>query len=254
MDEKVIKVAFADDNKEFAAIVQEYLEDEEDIQLVGIAHDGEEMVKIIEQENPDLVILDIIMPQLDGIGVLEAIKQKNLTPKVIMLTALSHDKMAKRAIELGADYYIVKPFDLNILVRRIRQITSTVESKVVPQAADGIRSIDIEVTAIIKEFGIPAHIRGYQYLREAIVMITEDIELLGSITRKLYPQLAEKYSTSPSRVERAIRHSIEIAWNRGNEELFNQLFGYILNREAGKPTNSEFIAVIADKIRLHEGT
>ena len=181
-----IKVAFADDNKEFTAIVQEYLAQQSDIQLVGIAHDGEQMLKIIDEKKPDLVVLDIIMPQLDGIGVLEQIKNgRQQPPKVIMLTALSHDKMANRAMELGADYYIVKPFDLNVLVRRIRQIVGNGENTVVPQVTVKDRPLDVEVTAIIKEFGIPAHIKGYQYLRDAIMMITVDAELLGAVTKKI---------------------------------------------------------------------
>jgi len=247
----VIKVAFADDNKDFTTIVQEYLLQQTDIQLVGIAHDGEEILKIIEEKKPDLVVLDIIMPQLDGIGVLEQIKHSGKSqPKVIMLTALSHDKMANRAMDLGADYYIVKPFDLNVLARRIRQIMGTVENSVVAQETVKARSLDVEVTAIIKEIGIPAHIKGYQYLRDAILMIAADAELLGAVTKKLYPTIAIKYSTNPSRVERAIRHSIEVAWNRGNTEVFKRLFGYAHNKDAGKPTNSEFMALIADKLRM----
>jgi two-component system response regulator (stage 0 sporulation protein A) len=247
-----IRVAIADDNREFVSIIQEYLIQQPDIDLVGVAYNGEEILTIIEEKRPDVVILDIIMPHLDGIGVLERINDTNgRRPKIIMLTAFGQESITQRVVELGADYYILKPFNMDVISSRIRQLASTITSQrpVVAQALKA-RPIDLEVTNIIREIGIPAHIKGYQYLRDAIMMIIAEIELLGAVTKVLYPMIAEKYSTTPSRVERAIRHAIEVAWGRGNMEMINRIFGYTIKLEKGKPTNSEFMAMIADKLRM----
>lgn len=249
---ETIKVAIADDNREFVGIVQEYLAQQADFQLVGIAYNGEEILSIIEEKNPDVVILDIIMPHLDGIGVLERLNTLAAKrPKVIMLTAFGQESITQRVVELGADYYILKPFNMDVLASRIRQLATTITTQrpVVAQAIKA-RPVDVEVTNIIREIGIPAHIKGYQYLRDAIMMIITEIDLLGAVTKVLYPMIAEKYSTTPSRVERAIRHAIEVAWSRGNMDMINRLFGYTVKLEKGKPTNSEFMAMIADKLRL----
>jgi two-component system response regulator (stage 0 sporulation protein A) len=248
---ETIKVAIADDNREFADIMQEYLSQQPDINLVGVAHNGEEVLGIITEKKPDVVILDIIMPHLDGIGVLERVNMMDgYRPKVIMLTALGHENITKRVVELGADYYILKPFKMDVLISRIRQLANTVIAQRPAAQAIKARPIDVEVTNIIREIGIPAHIKGYQYLRDAILMIINDMELLGAVTKVLYPMIADKYSTTPSRVERAIRHAIEVAWSRGNMEMINRLFGYTVKLEKGKPTNSEFMAMIADKLRM----
>lgn len=248
---EIIKVAIADDNREFADIMQEYLSQQPDINLVGVAHNGEEILNIIDDKKPDVVILDIIMPHLDGIGVLERVNMMDgKRPKVIMLTALGHENITQRVVELGADYYILKPFKMDVLMNRIRQLVNTVTSQRPAAQTIKARPLDVEVTNIIREIGIPAHIKGYQYLRDAIMMIINDIELLGAVTKVLYPMIAEKYSTTPSRVERAIRHAIEVAWSRGNMDMINRLFGYTVKLEKGKPTNSEFMAMIADKLRM----
>lgn len=252
MTKESIKVAIADDNREFAGIMQEFLQNQADMELVGVAYDGEQILTIMEQENPDVVILDIIMPHLDGIGVLE--KMNGLggkRPKVIMLTAFGQEAITQRVVELGADYYVLKPFNMDVLASRIRQLATTITSQrpIVAQAIKA-RPVDVEVTNIIREIGIPAHIKGYQYLRDAIMMIISEIELLGAVTKVLYPMIAEKYQTTPSRVERAIRHAIEVAWSRGNIDMINRLFGYTVKLEKGKPTNSEFMAMIADKLRM----
>ncbi|MCX7780236.1 MAG: sporulation transcription factor Spo0A [Negativicutes bacterium] len=252
MIRETIKVAIADDNKEFTGIMQEYLSQQPDIELVGVAFNGEQVLTIIEEKKPDVVILDIIMPHLDGIGVLEKINgMSGKRPKVIMLTAFGQESITQRVVELGADYYVLKPFNMEVLVSRIRQLASTitVQRPVVAQAIKA-RPLDVEVTNIIREIGIPAHIKGYQYLRDAIMMIINDIELLGAVTKVLYPIIADKYTTTPSRVERAIRHAIEVAWSRGNIDMINKLFGYTIKLEKGKPTNSEFMAMIADKLRM----
>lgn len=252
MIRETIKVAIADDNREFVGIVQEYLTQQVDFQLVGIAYNGEQILSIIEEKNPDVVILDIIMPHLDGIGVLERLNALSAKrPKVIMLTAFGQESITQRVVELGADYYILKPFNMDVLASRIRQLATTITAQrpVVAQAIKA-RPVDVEVTNIIREIGIPAHIKGYQYLRDAIMMIITEIDLLGAVTKVLYPMIAEKYATTPSRVERAIRHAIEVAWSRGNMDMINRLFGYTVKLEKGKPTNSEFMAMIADKLRL----
>lgn len=257
-----IKIIFADDNVEFNEIMTEFLEVQEDIDLVGVAKNGLEAIELIEKFAPDICILDIIMPHLDGLGVLERINDMNLSkkPMFIILSAVGQDKITQRAISLGAEYYIVKPFDMDVLISRIRQIrelklqyemtemSRPERLKVLPRRP--ARNIESEVTSIMHELGVPAHIKGYYYLRDAIIFSVEDIDILNSITKRLYPSIATKYNTTASRVERAIRHAIEIAWSRGQIEAIDSMFGYTINIGKGKPTNSEFIAIVADKLRL----
>ncbi len=265
MDGKKIKVLIADDNKDFCDIMDEYLKKQDDIEVIGIANDGKEAIELISQELPDLVILDIIMPHLDGLGVLEQMNNMNLDkfPKVIILSAVGQDKITQRAIGLGADYYVIKPFDFEVFIDRIRQITGTREAVVSSNVANKSRqgrsalitknrSLEAEITNIIHEIGVPAHIKGYLYLREAIAMVVENTGLLSAVTKELYPSIAKKFDTTSSRVERAIRHAIEVAWSRGKVDTINNLFGYTINNHRGKPTNSEFIAMIADKLRLEQ--
>ncbi len=253
------KILIADDNREFNELLSEYLSKEEDMDIIGNAFNGKEVLELVKEKNPDLILLDIIMPHLDGIGVLEELNKMELSPKpkVIMLTAFGHENITQRAVELGASYYILKPFNLEVLAERIRQLGKAPagEGKI---QANPVKNIHIrkdngyieEITQIIHEIGIPAHIKGYLYLRDAISMVAEEIELLGSITKILYPRIAQKYETTPSRVERAIRHAIEVAWARNNIDTIKKFFGYTINTEKGKPTNSEFIALVADRIRL----
>jgi len=250
MSVRSTKILIADDNREFCELLKEFISQEDDFVLVGIANNGVEAMEIIDREKPDVVVLDIIMPHLDGIGVLEKLVTSGTQPrpKVIMLTAFGQQSVTQRAIELGADYYILKPFDFSVLATRIRQL---VEGESIPQYTPPVktRNLDVAVTNIIHEMGVPAHIKGYQYLRDAIKMVVDEVNLLGGVTKELYPLIAQKYSTTPSRVERAIRHAIELAWDRGNTEM-NKFFGYTINLERGKPTNSEFIAMVADKLRI----
>ena len=245
-----INVLIADDNKEFCEILQEYLTGNEEFEVTGIAYNGHETLKLIREKEPDVVVLDIIMPHLDGIGVLEKLNSLELSfrPKVIILTTLGQEFMTQRTVELGADYYILKPFDLKVLGTRIRQLANGQSTTVHPPVKS--KNLDVEVTRIIHQMGVPAHIKGYQYLRDAILLDIDEVSLLGAITKELYPMIAEKYQTTPSRVERAIRHAIELAWDRGNVEMMNRFFGYTINVERGKPTNSEFIAMVADKLRM----
>ncbi|MGZ9586171.1 sporulation transcription factor Spo0A [Paenibacillus marinisediminis] len=267
-----IEVLLADDNREFTNLLAGFLSEQEDMVVTGVAYNGEEVLQYFDQSRtvPDVLILDIIMPHLDGLGVLERLRQMELPvqPKIIMLTAFGQESITQRAVQLGASYYILKPFDMDVLVSRIRQlvgsgsiqttgsssaassfITSSVhKNNVVPMAKS--KNLDANITTIIHEIGVPAHIKGYQYLREAITMVYNNIEILGSITKTLYPAIAEKYKTTPSRVERAIRHAIEVAWTRGNIDSISRLFGYTINISKSKPTNSEFIAMVADKLRI----
>ena len=246
-----IKVAIADDNKKFASIIYEHLSQQPGIELVGVAYDGEQILNIIEQREPDVVLLDIIMPHLDGIEVLERINlSPSKRPKIIALTALGQETLVQRIIELGVDYYLIKPFNLDVMTKRIKQLLGPLERTVIPLTVIESCPVDAEVTTIIRNIGIPAHIKGYQYLREAITMIVGDSGFLGAVTKKLYPTVARKYSTTPSRVETAIRHSIEVAWNRRNKDMINGLYGYTINIDKGKPTNSEFMALVAEKLRM----
>ena len=265
MEDSKISVLIAADNKEFCSILNDYLLNQKDIVVTGIAKDGREALELIQQKQPDLVVLDIIMPHLDGLGVLEKLNGMDLDkmPRVIVLSAVGQDKITQQAITLGADYYVVKPFDMDIFTKRIREMFSTqdvetkrrsVSTQVVQREAAatsrGPIDLETEITSIIHEIGVPAHIKGYMYLREAITMVVNDMELLSAVTKELYPSIAKKYNTTASRVERAIRHAIEVAWGRGQVDAINKLFGYTVHNEKGKPTNSEFIAIIADKLRL----
>lgn len=265
MENNKISVLIADDNKEFCNILNDYLLNQRDIVVTGVAKDGLEALSLIQEKKPDLVVLDIIMPHLDGLGVLERMNTMKLDPmpRIIVLSAVGQDKITQRAITLGADYYVVKPFDMDVFTKRIRQMfNNTISSDQVKKTVSIVDNEEIkfrrnepidlesEITSIIHEIGVPAHIKGYMYLREAISMVVNDVELLSAVTKELYPSIAKKYNTTASRVERAIRHAIEVAWGRGQVETINKIFGYTIHNGKGKPTNSEFIAMVADKLRL----
>ncbi|EEG78308.1 sporulation transcription factor Spo0A [Dethiobacter alkaliphilus] len=250
----MLKVFVADDNREFSDLLVEYLEQQPDIDIVGKAYNGKETMELIADNPPDVLLLDIIMPHLDGLGVLEQIGSMDARPKVIMLTAFGQEDITRKAVELGASYYILKPFNMDVLVERIRLLgNGQAPAPSVSTLSRPVKrsSLESDVTNIIHEIGIPAHIKGYHYLREAIMMVVEEVDLLGSVTKILYPRIAEKYDTTSSRVERAIRHAIEVAWSRNNIETIKKFFGYTINTERGKPTNSEFIALVADRLRLY---
>ncbi|NLW24305.1 MAG: sporulation transcription factor Spo0A [Clostridia bacterium] len=250
---KPIRLLIADDNKEFCSLLQEFFDKQSDIELTGIASNGVEALKMIKEMEPDVVVLDIIMPHLDGIGVLERLSENQFRPKIIMLTAFGQESMTQKSVQLGADYFLLKPFDIDVLANRIRQLGNGLiaQNPIKPTPApEKTKNLQVEGTNIIHQMGVPAHIKGYQYLRDAILLVIDEVNLLGAVTKELYPMIAEKYQTTPSRVERAIRHAIELAWDRGNVEMMNKFFGYTINLERGKPTNSEFIAMVADKLRL----
>ncbi|WP_080845236.1 sporulation transcription factor Spo0A [Cytobacillus gottheilii] len=259
---KNIKVCVVDDNRELVALLEEYMSSQDDMEVVGVAHNGQDCLNIIEDTEIDVLVLDIIMPHLDGLAVLEKMKELNKPlPNVIMLTAFGQEDVTKKAVDLGASYFILKPFDMDYLASHIRQVSGKTSPVMRKSSSSVLRSshqtaeakpknLDASITSIIHEIGVPAHIKGYLYLREAISMVYNDIELLGSITKVLYPDIAKKYNTTASRVERAIRHAIEVAWSRGNIDSISSLFGYTVSMSKAKPTNSEFIAMVADKLRL----
>lgn len=261
---EMINVLLADDSHKLCTMVSDYFETQEDINIISVAHNGEDTIEEIIDKEPDVVLLDVVMPMLDGLGVLEKINDLDIekTPMVIMLSAVGQEKVTKNALNLGAEYYMMKPFNYDTLAKRIRQLKGRIElirrekntDFIKDSATNGFgyqsRVLETEVTNIIHEIGVPAHIKGYQYLRDAIIMVINDIEVLNAITKSLYPAIAEKYDTTASRVERAIRHAIEVAWSRGKMETLDNLFGYTISHGKGKPTNSEFVALIADKLRL----
>ena len=257
-----IRVLIADDNREYVEVLCEYMKKESKIEVVGCAYDGLEAMNMIRMTEPDFLILDMVMPNLDGIGVLERLQNTKLNkvPKVLMVSAVLNDSIAAKTIARGAESFMLKPVDFDALINRIsmfgaeeekqpRELRGAAEIKSLPMRK---KSMDMEtmVTDIIHEIGIPAHIKGYQYLRHAIMMVVDDLDIINSITKELYPTVAKDFNTTPSRVERAIRHAIEVAWDRGDTDVLNSFFGYTIANSKGKPTNSEFIAMIADKLRL----
>ncbi len=259
-----LNVAVADDNEKMVEILGRMIEEDKDLTLVGKAHNGEEICTIIKEKEPDVVVLDIIMPKMDGLTVMEHLSH-DLTvkkqPSFIVVSAVGQERITEDAFNLGADYYMLKPFDNQVLLNRIKHLRRSADRRhrdpvirqiaVQEEKADyGTHSLETEVTNIIHEIGVPAHIKGYQYLRDAIILAVNDMEMLNSITKVLYPTIAKRHQTTPSRVERAIRHAIEVAWSRGKMDTIDELFGYTVSKGKGKPTNSEFIALIADKIRL----
>lgn len=282
-----ITILIADDNPDFANTVSGYIEEDDDFEIIAIARDGRQAVEMILNTEPDVALLDVIMPHLDGIGVLEQINAAKMKkrPLCIMLSAVGQDKITQRALDLGAEYYAMKPFDIEVLLQRIKDIKRDMQQpqsknnsingyninsmnpnmmmnsymareiktpyiEISPEKKKDEENLEALVTNVIHEVGVPAHIKGYQYLREAIMMVVNNIDIINQITKQLYPDIAVKYHTTPSRVERAIRHAIEVAWNRGQPDVVENIFGYTISAAKGKPTNSEFIAMIADKLRL----
>lgn len=252
------KVLLVDDNQELIELMKSYLNEQDDMEVVGTAYNGKDCLNFLGNDTPDVIILDIIMPHIDGLAVLSQIKRNPETKhvNVIILTAFGQEDVTKKAVNLGASYFILKPFDLEYLAEQIRQTQGRTnelpfhEQLITSKSPEKKFDLEASITNIIHEIGVPAHIKGYMYLREAITMVYNDIELLGSITKVLYPDIATKFNTTASRVERAIRHAIEVAWSRGNIDSISSLFGYTVNVSKAKPTNSEFIAMVADRLRL----
>ncbi|OUO81291.1 sporulation transcription factor Spo0A [Blautia sp. An249] len=257
-----LNVAIADDNEKMVEILGKMIDEDKELELVGKAHNGEEICNIIREKEPDVVVLDIIMPKVDGLSVMEKVshdQEMKKHPSFIIVSAVGQERITEDAFNLGADYYMLKPFDNQMLLNRIKHIRNSGERRLreirrqnthEEVSSLGERNLERNVTNIIHEIGVPAHIKGYQYLRDAIILSVNDMEMLNSITKILYPTIAKKHQTTSSRVERAIRHAIEVAWSRGKMDTIDELFGYTVSTGKGKPTNSEFIALIADKIRL----
>lgn len=256
-----INLLIVDDNTEFCSLANTYLSESAEINVVGVSKDGKSALEFIKLNRPDIVLLDMIMPQLDGLGVLEALNTMDINPlpKIIMLSAVGHDKLTQKAISLGADYYVVKPFDFNVLIDRIKQMfqneghDNEVKAHIKPLEVNEIKSelsdLEAQITDLIHKVGIPAHISGYKYIREAISIYIDQKGMIA-ITKELYPQIAEKYNTTSARVERAIRHAIEVACQRGKIDTLNKIASIKMGVEKTKPTNSEFIASLADMLRL----
>ena len=266
---KTINILVADHSEDTRKELTDFFEKRKDNQLVGSTDNGQDACRAIRSLQPDIVLLDVVLPVMDGFSVMEKInadRDLQQPPAFIIVSSIGNQSMIECACRLGAAYYILKPFGTDNLARRILQIAAAREDSLRQKkveaesgkketaalSAAGYRedTLEADITNIIREIGIPAHIKGYQYIREAIMMTVNDMNLLNYITKLLYPTIAKKYKTTSSSVERAIRHAIEVAWNRGRIDVLEELFGYTVSAGKGKPTNSEFIALIADKLRL----
>lgn len=258
---RLINVLLVDDNAEFIEFLHNILINEKDIKIQGIAYDGYEALQMIDKFTPDVVVLDMIMPNLDGVGVMEKLNEKKDTkkPSVIILSAVGNDSLIQKTISLGAEYYMVKPVNVDSLIARIRQIynenysslnneNSDFSSMKLMENSEYENDVEFQISKFLKSVGIPAHMTGYQYLREALLQVlSSKSKIFRSVTKTLYPEIAEKFSTSSQKVERSIRNSIESAWVRGNQDFIEKTFGH---SSKGRPTNSEFIATAAEKIRF----
>lgn len=252
------KIIIADDDKELLCMISEFLKMQPNMEVAQTFTGGKELLSYLENNTADILLLDVFMPDLDGVNTLNELKNNpkyNRPNKIVILTAFNTESLMTKTSSLGADYFIVKPIDLNNLHKTLTQLINEDSNKGITynlkeKTSSVNYDLDTEITEILHEIGVPAHIKGYLYLREAITMVFNNVDVLGAITKVLYPTVAKKYKTTSSRVERAIRHSIEVAWNRGNVDAISQIFAYTISYNKSKPTNSEFIAMIADKLRL----
>ena len=255
--ETTTRVLIADSGDDFRKLLAEVIDGEEDLTLVGSAGDGQEALALAESLKPDVLVTDLVLSRLDGLGLLEAVSKLPEPPASIVLSGFFNDKVVVSCSERGAYFFMPKPCDTANLLTRIRQVAAERRRQGAP-AGQGVAiapvsrepSLEAVVTDIIHEIGVPAHIKGYQYLREAIILTVNDMDAINAVTKVLYPAVAKKFATTPSRVERAIRHAIEVAWDRGDLETLQKFFGYTVSNIKGKPTNSEFIAMIADSLTL----
>lgn len=258
-----LNVAIADDNDVILEMLSDIVSGDEELEVVGTAKNGEDALLLVKEKEPDVILLDVIMPKIDGLTVLERIRKDTTLkkrPHCLVISSVGAQDVTEDAFRYGADYYIMKPFSASVIVERVKKVAKAFPSisergrlgdvKHLAPSKDETVNLEENVTEMIHEVGVPAHIKGYQYLREAIIMSVKDMDMLNSITKVLYPEIAKKYHTTSSRVERAIRHAIEVAWSRGKMDTLDELFGYTISNGKGKPTNSEFIALITDKIRL----
>ncbi len=246
-----IRVFLIDDNVELVNMIKEYFSSRANIEVVLEANDGEEGINLIKKNinDFDLIILDLIMPKKDGIAVLEEMEKLGIDKKVIVLTSYNTQDMIRKVSEYGVNYFILKPFELSELEKRVLELKD--DTDINNKSLDLYHhNLQISITNILHELGVPSHIKGYQYIREGISIIYERPDVIGGITKELYPEIADKFDTTVSRVERAIRHAIEVSWNRGSWDLMEEIFGHSVDIDKAKPTNSEFIVTIADKLRL----
>ena len=243
-------VMIADNGEEFCSSLVTTLQRSEGFRIVGTANDGEQAVRMILEKQPQILVLDLMLAKRDGLSVLKAISSMDRKPAVLATSGFITDYVASAAANLGVQYLMLKPCDMTALAERLEELRVGQNQRLPQSRSSGKQSIEAMVTSIIHEIGVPAHIKGYQYLREAIIIAVNDMDVINAITKVLYPQVAKAFQTTPSRVERAIRHAIEVAWDRGDLDTLQRFFGYTVSNTKGKPTNSEFIALIADKLQL----
>ena len=257
-NERTIRVVVADDNQQLREMIVSYLGEQYGIDIVGAASNGMEAIRLLEEKEPDVLVCDMIMPQMDGFGVMERIPSMKLSrqPGIIALTALGRDDFIARAINLGANYYMVKPFDFGVLAQRIYETAGeetraeAFGTRMIREKTENGSTLEECIANLFLTVGIPAHIKGYQYLREAVKMVIENPDLMGRITKELYPGIARRFGTTSSKVERAIRHAIEVAWNRGRIEALDEAFGKNVCSLDDKPTNGEFVSLCAERLRI----
>ncbi len=242
------RIVVADANEEFRRMLTACLGEEADLEVVAETGDGPEAVRLAERERPDVVVMDLVLARMDGLEVLQKLAELQDRPRVLVISGFVRGNVAELAAERGADYYMMKPCNLTAATERVRQLVNGAGEQ--PQAQD--RNLESTITSIIHEIGVPAHIKGYQYLRESILIAVGDMDVINAVTKILYPEVAKRFGTTASRVERAIRHAIEVAWDRGDLETLQKYFGYTVSNAKGKPTNSEFIAMIADRLQLQQ--
>ena len=248
--DKFTTVFIADNSEEFCSQLTAALQKSQGFEVVGTANDGEQTLRALAEQRPEVLVLDMMLPKRDGISVLKALMAMEHRPAILATSGFVTEFVATTAANLGVRYLMLKPCDLAALVERLEELRCGTERSVSPLRRSEKSSIESMVTDIIHEIGVPAHIKGYQYLREAIIIAVNDMDVINAITKVLYPQVAKTFQTTPSRVERAIRHAIEVAWDRGDLDTLQRFFGYTVSNTKGKPTNSEFIALIADKLQL----
>ncbi|MDO4749786.1 MAG: sporulation transcription factor Spo0A [Eubacteriales bacterium] len=255
MDTKT-RILIVDPGEDVRTLLTDVLNGEPDLEVVGTASNGPEALNMISEHKPDVVLLELVLPKLDGLGVLRKLPEIGQKTTVIILSGFVNSQVIVEASELGAAYFMTKPCETPVLLERIRQF-GRVGDRILPQLRQDVNTVlrpednlETVVTDVIHEIGVPAHIKGYQYLREAIILTINDMDVINAVTKVLYPEVARKFNTTPSRVERAIRHAIEVAWDRGDLETLQRFFGYTVSNIKGKPTNSEFIAMIADCLSL----
>ena len=244
--ENKITVELADANEEFRTALKQTLDAAGEFEVVGSASDGPTAYSLLVECKPQLLVMDLLLPGLDGFGLLEQAAKAKMQPKTVVVSALYRDQVVAQAMNKGVSFFMPKPCEMNSLLARLRQAVEAGSE----EAEAAFQSLEREVTAVINEVGVPAHIKRYQYVREAIVIAVQDMDVINAVTKVLYPEVARRYRTTPSRVERAVRPALEVAWDRGDLETLQRYFGYTVSNTKGKPTNSEFIAMIADRIRL----